>query len=370
MLVSAHINRRAVREPGASPGRSRRCKGRCLPADTPLARGPGRRRGGEPRVRRPAARRQTSNPSRKEDSCSTPSVVPAGALVAALPPCCALDRARGHAVQVRVEGKASRRSSAPPSRVLERRRTRSAALEAASLAGEFYYHVTSTAFGPYVDQIGRYPAAATSGWVFKVNGVSPPVGADKVRAEGRRRASSGTGRRSAPPAARRRCGSYGEARRNCYRVIAQDDTGARPSRHRRRAPRRRPARADAGGRRCASGRHAASSARRSPGRRALERADVAARGAPPRRPLRRRRAGGPVCSSPPAAARTSGRRDRQLWITRDRGARGAPRPVRACGADGARGARPRGGRRDALRRPLRPVDRGVAEGAGARRDWF
>jgi hypothetical protein len=56
------------------------------------------------------------------------------------------------------------------------------ALDSASLAGEFYYHVTLTAFGPYVDQIGRYPALSgtPSGWVFKVNGVSPPVGADQV----------------------------------------------------------------------------------------------------------------------------------------------------------------------------------------------
>ena len=35
-------------------------------------------------------------------------------------------------------------------------------------------------FGPYVSQIGRYPAEGTTGWVFKVNGVSPPVGADAV----------------------------------------------------------------------------------------------------------------------------------------------------------------------------------------------
>ena len=55
------------------------------------------------------------------------------------------------------------------------------ALDAASLTGEFYYHVAQTAFGPYVDQIGRYPAGASSGWVFKVNGISPPVGADKVK---------------------------------------------------------------------------------------------------------------------------------------------------------------------------------------------
>ena len=56
------------------------------------------------------------------------------------------------------------------------------ALEAASLAGEFYYHVVSTAFGPYVDQIGRYPAlpGTPNGWVFKVNGILPPVGANSV----------------------------------------------------------------------------------------------------------------------------------------------------------------------------------------------
>jgi hypothetical protein len=56
------------------------------------------------------------------------------------------------------------------------------ALDAASLAGEFYYHVALTAFGPYVDQIGRYPAlpGTPTGWVFKVNGIVPPVGADQV----------------------------------------------------------------------------------------------------------------------------------------------------------------------------------------------
>jgi Domain of unknown function (DUF4430) len=54
------------------------------------------------------------------------------------------------------------------------------ALDAASLAGEFYYHVAATAFGPYVDQIGRYSAGGSNGWVFKVNGIVPPVGADQV----------------------------------------------------------------------------------------------------------------------------------------------------------------------------------------------
>ena len=54
------------------------------------------------------------------------------------------------------------------------------ALDVASVAGEFYYGLTTAEFGTYVSQIGKYPAAGSAGWVFKVNGVSPPVGADKV----------------------------------------------------------------------------------------------------------------------------------------------------------------------------------------------
>ena len=54
------------------------------------------------------------------------------------------------------------------------------ALDVASTAGEFYYGTTTAEFGTYVSQIGKYAAAASTGWVFKVNGVSPPVGADKV----------------------------------------------------------------------------------------------------------------------------------------------------------------------------------------------
>lgn len=55
------------------------------------------------------------------------------------------------------------------------------ALERASRITEFYYHVQATSFGPYVDRIGRRAASGSSGWVFKVNHVSPPVGADSVR---------------------------------------------------------------------------------------------------------------------------------------------------------------------------------------------
>src|SRR5205814_7674838 len=54
------------------------------------------------------------------------------------------------------------------------------ALDSASNAGEFYYHVQQTSFGPYVDQIARYAGTGQTGWVFKVNGQSPPVGADAV----------------------------------------------------------------------------------------------------------------------------------------------------------------------------------------------
>jgi hypothetical protein len=90
-------------------------------------------------------------------------------------------------VHVRVEGKdrtifgatapltdvTTSRADAPPENALD-------ALESASVLGEFFYHVTQTSFGPYVDQVGRHPAGGQTGWVFKVNGASPPVGADQV----------------------------------------------------------------------------------------------------------------------------------------------------------------------------------------------
>ena len=84
-------------------------------------------------------------------------------------------------VHVRVEGKTQTIFGATEP-TLNVKATVLDALEAASLAGEFYYHVTTTAFGPYVDQIGRYPAlpGSSNGWVFKVNGILPPVGANSV----------------------------------------------------------------------------------------------------------------------------------------------------------------------------------------------
>jgi len=98
------------------------------------------------------------------------------------------------------------------------------ALEAASLAGEFYYHVTTTSFGPYVDQIGRYPAGGSDGWVFKVNGVSPPVGANAVQLKAGDHVLwywATFGPNGGPPTLELKKG----VKRNCYRVLAQDDTG-------------------------------------------------------------------------------------------------------------------------------------------------
>jgi hypothetical protein len=82
-------------------------------------------------------------------------------------------------VHVRVEGKTQTIFGAPEPTLTVKDNVLDA-LESASLAGEFYYHVRSTSFGPYVDQVGRYPEGGSSGWTFKVNGIVPPIGADKV----------------------------------------------------------------------------------------------------------------------------------------------------------------------------------------------
>jgi hypothetical protein len=124
-------------------------------------------------------------------------------------------------VHVRVEGRnatifgttAPRASGANPLEVLE----------SASVAGEFYYHVTTTSFGPYVDQIGRYPGSGSAGWVFKVNGVSPPVGADQVALKDGDSVLwyyAAFGPAGGPPTLALAKGAAG-----CYRVTAQDDAG-------------------------------------------------------------------------------------------------------------------------------------------------
>ena len=100
------------------------------------------------------------------------------------------------------------------------------ALETASAQAEFYYHVTQSSFGPYVDQIGRYAADGSSGWVFKVNGASPPVGADKVSLKEGDRVlwywatfgADGTGPKTT---------YLVRTKKDCYQLWLEDDAGAR-----------------------------------------------------------------------------------------------------------------------------------------------
>ena len=126
-------------------------------------------------------------------------------------------------VHVRVEGK-TRNIFGSTEPTLTVKANPLDALDSASLAGEFYYHVTTTSFGPYIDQIGRYVAGGSTGWVFKVNGVSPPVGADAVALKDGDRVLwywatfSSTG----GPAT---LVLQSTKKRNCYRVLAQNDQG-------------------------------------------------------------------------------------------------------------------------------------------------
>jgi hypothetical protein len=124
-------------------------------------------------------------------------------------------------VRVRVEGKSGTIFGATQPRASAT--TALDALESASIGGEFYYHVQMTGFGPYVDQIGRNAAAGFGGWAFKVNGRSPPVGADKVEV------SDGDivlwywaefTEAGGPPTL-----ELSRERGGCYRVVAKNDAG-------------------------------------------------------------------------------------------------------------------------------------------------
>ena len=144
-------------------------------------------------------------------------------LVALVCAAVAIPSALAARVHVRVEGKTTTIFGAAEPRVEAANAL--AALEAASVRGEFYYHVTQTAFGPYVDHIGRFGAGATNGWVFKVNGASPPVGADKIELRNGDRvlwywAQFGIVPGGPPTLHLERL------RGGCYRVLARNDAGA------------------------------------------------------------------------------------------------------------------------------------------------
>ena len=127
-------------------------------------------------------------------------------------------------VHVRVEGRSTTIFGASEPR-LETGATALDALETASLVGEFYYHVTQFSFGPFVDQIGRFGSTATDGWVYKVNGVSPDVGAAQYTLKEGDRLLWYWARFSGPtttPTLR-----LERQRSGCYRVTTEDSKGAR-----------------------------------------------------------------------------------------------------------------------------------------------
>ena len=124
-------------------------------------------------------------------------------------------------VHVRVEGKT--RTLFAPTEVSVTAGTALDALEQASLIGELYYHVTTSSFGNYVDQVGRYGGTSDSGWVFKVNDVSPPVGADQVQLQDGDHVLwyyATFGPSGGPPTL-----SLASVTGGCYRVTAYDDAG-------------------------------------------------------------------------------------------------------------------------------------------------
>jgi hypothetical protein len=125
------------------------------------------------------------------------------------------------AVKVRIEGKTQ--TLFGPAEVTVNATNALDALEQASVLGELYYHVTETSFGPFVDQVGRYGGSGSSGWVFKVDDASPPVGADKVKlADGDRVLwyFADFGPSGGPPTL-----TVKAAAKGCYTATAFDDGG-------------------------------------------------------------------------------------------------------------------------------------------------
>ena len=127
---------------------------------------------GEPRVRRPAGRPPYRSPRGRRNRGQT-------ATRASSPSRWSCRRPRSQRPST-FASKARRARSSPRPRSPSPPGTRSTRSSRRRSLGELYYHLTQSSFGNYVDQVGRYGGTADSGWVFKVNDVSPPVGADKV----------------------------------------------------------------------------------------------------------------------------------------------------------------------------------------------
>jgi hypothetical protein len=124
-------------------------------------------------------------------------------------------------VKVRVEGKTTTIFGSLEPTIVVSDANALGALEAASVVGEFYYHVNP---GPFVNQIGRYPGVGFSGWAYKINGVSPPVGANQAPVKNGDTVlwywTTFSEQGSTPTLQLRRRGKS-----NCYSVIAQNDAG-------------------------------------------------------------------------------------------------------------------------------------------------
>ena len=124
-------------------------------------------------------------------------------------------------VKVRVEGKTQ--TLFGPTEISVTASNAQDAIEQASILGELYYHVTVSSFGSYVDQVGRYGGTASRGWVFKVNDVSPPVGADQVTLKDGDRVLwyyADFGPTGGPPTL-----AVKAAAKGCYTAAAFDDNG-------------------------------------------------------------------------------------------------------------------------------------------------
>ena len=116
------------------------------------------------------------NPSRKEDSWPDGSRC---SCVLSASSC--LPRRYAATVKVRVEGKTQHALSARPRSRVTASRTRWRRSSRPRCSASSTTTSPTTSFGPYVDQVGLYGGDASSGWVFKVDDASPPVGADQVQ---------------------------------------------------------------------------------------------------------------------------------------------------------------------------------------------
>lgn len=214
-----------MREPGASPGRSRRCEGMAPPPKCHWrsARedpGAGKAVGEGAPSQKTCRLLHIPSPSRKDGFVlkRLAALVAVAGLVLVL-----AAGALAATVTVRVEGKTQTIFGSLPVTVDASNPLQ--ALDIASTLGEFHYQITSLSFGDYVSQVGKYAGVGNTGWVFKVNGVSPPVAAGDVKL------ADGDsvlwyfalfGETGGPPTLELKAAGAG-----CYTVFSQDDAGKR-----------------------------------------------------------------------------------------------------------------------------------------------